>query len=938
VDSFARALAESQPAAIRFASANGETLYTNPAWQLLMAVVASDEPDSWRTIIHPDDRDRLDRDLAESSSAATSSYTQVRINAANGRPRWWTVSQLPVADEAGVRPDGWMTVFARTVDRGLPADVAWVDQGRLAQAERSSRSGAWDWDIITGSLWWSDEVFRIFGLKPQEFPATYEGFLERVHPDDRDELSRRLELALLGVERYDLRHRVIRPDGTMRYVREQGIIVRSAAGTPKRMLGTVLDITDSTLLALERASAHDQLVASERKYRILAENASDIVWQRDHAGAITWISSSVERVLGWRPEDLIGSLPPKVVHPNDLTAAAEGLARMLRGQAVGSFELRLLTVDGHERWMSIKPELILAADGSIEGVAAGLRDVHDEVLARQALAESERHYHLLAENASDVILQIGAQGSVIWASESVRSVLGWSPEQILAGTMAQFVHPDDQDRAMSSRRDAVSGRPAAGEFRVKCADGSYRWMQAGIHIASDRAGTSQVVALRDIQDEVATRDRLAHAMDHDLLTGLASRQVAVAYLDRLLSLPGKSEVGVLCVGIDSLRAVNEALTHSGGDHVIATIAARIGAFITEPSLLARGSGDEFLVLVPDLTSGADAAIVAEAIRTTAKGVIAMANHELQPTVSIGIATGRAGVSAADLLRDASLAMRHAKQGGRDRYEFAQVKLAEEAQRRLVVEEGVRNGLRSGQFVPWFQPIVNLDSGAVVGYEALIRWIRPDGSVVPPADFLPVAERSTLIADLDLTVLEQSIALLATLRPTIYVAVNVSATTLTNIEYTKRVAAALSLYHVDPHRLHVEVTETALLSLTEPIRQAMNELAEAGVRWYVDDFGTGYSSITHLRDLPIAGLKLDLSFTRGLGAGDRKSARLAKALAGLAEGLGLDTVAEGVETDAQASILTAQGWKHGQGWLFGHPEPISINSEGRDDWVPTNARV
>ena len=936
MDPFARALAESQPTAILFSSADGKTLFTNPPWRSLMTGVSECDPDSWRTIIDPLDRNRLDRDLAAGLAGGTSTFTQVRIRSADGSLRWWTLSQIPVSDSGGDGKDGWMTVLARTIDRGRPADVAWTDSENLTEAERGSLSGAWDWHIDTGSLWWSDEVFRIFGLQPQEFAATYDAFLQRVHPDDRDELTRLLDLALKGIERYDLRHRVIRPDGTLRYVREQGLIIRSADGTPNRMLGTVLDITESTLVAMARASAHEDLLASERRYRMLAENATDIVWQRDPQGRITWISPSVEPVLGWRPEDLIGSTPPKIVHPDDLGKALDGLACMLRGEGVDPFELRLLSSDGGERWMSLKPQLIVGSDGKALAAVGGLRDIHDEVLARQALIDSESHYRLLAENASDVVLQIGAEGSVIWASESVGTVLGWRPDQILGGILPEFVHPEDQHRAQSSSEAAITGESSAGEFRVKYSDGTYRWMQALVHVARHDGQTSQIVALRDIQDEVDTRERLAHAMEHDLLTGLPSRTVAVAYLDRLLALPTSGDVGVLCVGIDSLKAVNEALTHAGGDHVIATIATRIGTFITDPGLLARGSGDEFLVLIPDLTSGADAAIVAEAIRTAAKGSLAIEGHQLQPTVSIGIATSSKGMTAADLVRDASLAMHHAKERGRDRYEFAQAHLAEEAQRRLEVEDGVRAGLRDSQFVPWFQPIVNLDGGEIVGYEALIRWVRPDGTVVPPADFMPIAERSALIVDLDLTVLEQSIALLSTLPLPVHVSVNVSAATLTSIDYSKPVAAALARYGADPKRLHLEVTETALLSVTEPIRRAMNKLASSGVRWYVDDFGTGYSSITHLRDLPIAGLKLDLSFTSGLGAGDRKSVRLAKALAGLAEGLKLDTVAEGVETDAEASILAAQGWRHGQGWLFGRPEPMATEPEDRSDWLPENA--
>ncbi|MEI6623693.1 MAG: phosphodiesterase, partial [Actinomycetes bacterium] len=432
-----------------------------------------------------------------------------------------------------------------------------------------------------------------------------------------------------------------------------------------------------------------------------------------------------------------------------------------------------------------------------------------------------------------------------------------------------------------------------------------------------------IVGMRDIDEEVVARTALAHAIEHDPLTGLATLPVATARIDRLLAafptLPPRV-VSVLCIGVDSLTPVNQALTHTGGDRVLLEVAARIATVEHNPDLLARGSGDEFLVILPELVSGADAGVIADRIRLAVHGPITIGTTRLEPTVSIGIATGARGAHAEQVLRDASIAMRQAKDNGRDRCEFLQSELAVEAHHRLEIEEGIRDGLRRGQFVPWVQPIVDFDGGDIVGYEALVRWVRPDGSIVAPDDFLPVAERTALIADIDAAVLRQAVDLLAGLPEPRFVAVNVSAATLARMDYAHAVIEELQRSGAAATRLHVEFTETALLHVTDRVKTIMTELAEAGVLWYVDDFGTGYSSISHLRDLPVAGLKLDLSFTADIRAGDPTSERLAKALIGLAEGLGLDTIAEGVETPAEAATLLAQGWKHAQGWLYGRPQP------------------
>ena len=412
--------------------------------------------------------------------------------------------------------------------------------------------------------------------------------------------------------------------------------------------------------------------------------------------------------------------------------------------------------------------------------------------------------------------------------------------------------------------------------------------------------------------------------DGDAVTGLAVRRVALARIRLALDRQAGtgSILAVLSIGVDGLTPVNDALTHAGGDQLIAFLASRIVREVGDPDRVGRGTGDEFIVLMSDMASTAEAAHMAERILTACRSPITIVGQPIDPTVSIGIATAAAGARPDELLRDASLAMRQAKARGRNGFALLDDALATEAHTRLLFASEIQRGLVREEFAAWFMPIVCFASGQVTGYEALARWLRPDGIEVGPAEFLPCAERRGLIARIDRLVLRQALAALSRLPEGLTMAVNVSAASLAQPDHPELVAEALEAAGVSPERLHLEVTETALLTVTERIRQQMQQLAGRGVRWYVDDFGTGYSSISHLRDLPIAGLKLDRSFTWAMRSKDTRSLRLSQALVGVAEGLELDTVAEGVETIEEARLLTSQGWLRGQGWLYGKAAPLA----------------
>jgi diguanylate cyclase (GGDEF)-like protein len=421
--------------------------------------------------------------------------------------------------------------------------------------------------------------------------------------------------------------------------------------------------------------------------------------------------------------------------------------------------------------------------------------------------------------------------------------------------------------------------------------------------------TGFIETAHDIQAEMNARLRLAHQIDHDPLTGLRNRAGLLTSLEDRP--PGSA---LLAVGIDELGAVADAFTHTAADRVAAHIANRLESIVGREHL-ARITEDEFAMLVDD-DRMEHLEEVAEHVRAAVSLPIRIGEHSIDVTVSIGIAGGVQGRGTEEWLRAATTALHHARSMGGNRLEYQDSSMSQIARDRVIIRSAIRDGLAAGQFRAWYQPVVSLTSRAVVGYEALARWRTGDGDLIGPDVFIPAAAHADLIVDLDRVVLSDALEMIAS-RPDMWISVNASAASLCDPSLAEHVRTELSRTGVAAGRLQLEVTETSLMRDPDVVRQTLLALDRLGVSVWVDDFGTGYSSITHLRDLPITGMKLDRSFTQDITS-DPTRARLAQGLVGLAGGLGLETVAEGIETEAQAQIIAQQGWEMGQGWLFGHP--------------------
>lgn len=685
-----------------------------------------------------------------------------------------------------------------------------------------------------------------------------------------------------------------------------------------QLAGQVIGIGIIVLFAVTITGWRARFLQREDQYRMLAENASDIVARVEADGMIAWVSPSVTGVLGRSSRSPVGTAPWDLIHPDDRDEAITALAHA--GDADHHpvpMTLRFITPDGDVAWMSAVARRLPAGD-----FAVSFRLVDAEVRAALALAESESRYRLLAENTMDMVISLDMHAMVQWVSSSTTSLLGYEPDELVGVFGGTLINSEDLPLLLDASAQARAGHPSSCRIRMVAKDGTSRWVEAtprGLYDEEQLVGG--VIGVRDIQAEVTAHDALRHEVQFDSLTGLAGRALALDRIADILQTRGDRSWALLCVGVNGMTAINQAYTYVAGDSVLTEVARRLVAAAGAADRVARIAGDEFVVMLHDVVTATDAANAAERILAAVHGRMPVADTEVDVTACVGVAIA-GGVDPQDLLRDATAAMRQASAKGTDRWEFLDGNVGRETRHALAVQGSLRDALADGRVVPWFMPIVPFAHRRTVGYEALVRWIEDDGTVMPPDAFLDVAERTGLILEVDRTMLRQALDAIESLPTGATVAVNVSAATLSSGRLDEWVRAELAHTGVHPSRLHLEVTETALFHVTGSVRDSMQSLADLGVTWWMDDFGTGFSSISHIRDLPVVGLKLDRAFTAGVSYGDNHATRLALGLAGLAEGLGLRTVAEGVETSEQAAVLASQGWETGQGWLYGKAVPLS----------------
>ncbi|WP_273432254.1 EAL domain-containing protein [Chitinibacter tainanensis] len=663
--------------------------------------------------------------------------------------------------------------------------------------------------------------------------------------------------------------------------------------------------------------------------KVAVENGADMAIWLDPQGHVRYVNATSCKRLGYSEADLM-SMRFRDLHPDFKADTWPKFWQKLRHHRHLFDEITLRTRTGEEFPSEMHSNYILFQGQEYN--CAVVRDISERRMAEEAIGKSEQQLRLALEASSTGLFDMPLDGrrTAVTSPEYDR-LLGYQPGELIETfeKWKEQLHPTDREQAVSAYRDYYVGNSAqfAVEFRRRTKTGDYRWYQTrGRFVDFDSRGKPSrlIGTMTDITERKEAQDRITELANFDTVTGLANRnllrdelRLALASAERY-----KRKLALLFLDLDRFKTINDSLGHAAGDMVLAQVASRLRSVVGKQDILSRLGGDEFVIVLADLPNALVAGDIAERILGCFSEPFVLEAGNFATSTSIGISVyPDDGQDADELIKNADVAMYQAKSNGRNNYQFFTADMNARASERLSLETSMRDALSRGEFEVFFQPQVGLDSGRVIGAEALIRWNHPTQGLISPAKFIPIAEESRMIVPLGNWILRRSCELAAQWQreglPPFTVAVNLSPLQLHQANLLELIQDALDSAGLDPKYLELEVTESVVMQEVEHVMAMLHGIKRLGVKLSLDDFGTGYSSLSYLKRFAFNKLKVDQSFVRDITS-DPNDAAIVLAIIGLGKTLGMSVLAEGVETEAQLEFLRRAQTDSIQGYLFSRP--------------------
>ncbi|AXA26767.1 sensor domain-containing protein [Pseudomonas putida] len=720
-------------------------------------------------------------------------------------------------------------------------------------------------------------------------------------------------------------------------IREQ-VLARDGEGQVTRIIGVGKDVT-------VQIEASQSLRDSEQRYRMLAESISDVIFSTDNQLQLNYISPSVQTVLGYSVDYIFDNGWPSIIaNPSQLSGMQTLMERVskalddreqlrqLRSQLpTQMFLFDCLRADGRKIPIELRLVLVWDDHERFEGVLGVARDISQQRRAEKDL----RMAATVFEHSTSAILITDPAGYIVQVNEAFSRVSGYAPDEVLDQRPNMLTVEGQQDAHLGYVLKQLNQRGTwEGEVWLKRRSGEHypAWVGITAVLDDERDLASYVCFFTDISERKASEQRIHRLAYYDALTHLPNRTL---FQDRLHTALQQAErhkswVVLMFLDLDRFKPINDSLGHAAGDRMLKDMAERLLACVDEDDTVARMGGDEFTLLLQSRTSremALNRAIhVAENILASLVRPFVLESREFFVTASIGIALSpQDGNELSQLMKNADTAMYHAKERGKNNFQFYQADMNASALERLELESDLRHALEQNEFILYYQPQFSGDGKRLTGAEALLRWRHPRRGLVPPGDFIPVIEELGLVVDVgDWVLREASRQLKAWHKAKVRVpkvSVNISARQFSDGQLGKRIANILEETGLPPACLELELTESILMREVNEAMQILDSLKNLGLSIAVDDFGTGYSSLNYLKQFPIDVLKIDRTFVDGLPEGEQ-DAQIARAIIAMAHSLNLAVIAEGVETHEQLEFLREHGCDEVQGYLFGRPMPAN----------------
>jgi diguanylate cyclase (GGDEF)-like protein/PAS domain S-box-containing protein len=790
-------------------------------------------------------------------------------------------------------------------------DALRASQARLAEAQRVARLGNWVWDIPSGIVWWSDEIYRIFGLRRQETDPTYDTFLGCVHPEDRQAVIDSVEAAVHQGRPYRIDHRVIRPDGSIVYVHEKGEITREN-GRAVRMMGTVQDVS-------EHRRIEDDL---QQQAQILGQIRDSIV-STDLDGVVTTWNRGAEKIFGYTAEEALGRHISFVYPDEERERLAKEVIAPLKARGSHEVEVRLRRKSGEDFYGLLS--LSLLRDSHQQPV--GMVGITIDITERKSTLDALKKLSRAVQQTVDMVMITDRNGVIEYVNPAFEACTGFSNNYV-TGRRAGFNKSGRHDAAFYVHlwSTLLNGEPYRGILLNRRADGELFYEQVTISPLIDDAGeiTHFISNGQDITNRVKDQEELEYLAHYDVLTDLPNRTL---FHDRLNSAlerhrRARTQVALLFLDLDRFKQINDTMGHVQGDEALKTVANRLKQTVRAADTVARLSGDEFAVILEDVKSPDDVAVAARKILEAVAGHLRLQEHNFYITASIGVSLfPRDGKDGESLLKHADVAMYRAKETGRNNFIFYSKDMSTNLFGRLTLESKLRVALESREFELRYQPLVSPQTRQICAVEALLRWNHRELGMVPPSEFIPVLEETGLIIPVGEWVFEEGFRQLVEWKSRYAcprkLAINLSAVQLNDRRLVETIQSTAETTGFHLEDLQLEITESVLVKRDAVTMNNLRALGEIGVRLAIDDFGTHYACLSYLQQFPIDTIKIDRSFITDV-ASNMKNAALVRGIIAMATNLNLRIVAEGVETRAQMAFLRKQECDQLQGYYLSRP--------------------